>query len=183
MGRFALAWRTFWRVWREPAFAGQVERLGSGAATPTPTLEAPSTPLAKSAGPATKPARSEALTLLATLQHEARLIDFLKEPLADYSAEQIRAAVLNVHRDCNAVLERFFTIRPLVADAEGSRIELPAGFDAAKYRLTGQVTGAGPFRGTLQHPGWKATQAAIPTWSGSEDSALVLAPAEVEVNG
>ena len=42
--------------------------------------------------------RSEAVTLLATLQREARFIDFVMEPLASYSDAQIVAVARDVHR-------------------------------------------------------------------------------------
>ena len=68
-----------------------------------------------------KAARSEAITLLATLQREARFVDFIKEPLDGYSDAQIGAAVRDVHRDCGKVLDRLFAIRSLVDQEEGSR--------------------------------------------------------------
>ena len=57
---------------------------------------------------------------------------------------------------------------------------MPREFDPAALRLTGNLVGE-PLRGTLQHPGWKATRCEIPQWTGEETSALVVAPAEVEV--
>ncbi len=129
----------------------------------------------------TAPARSEALTLLAALQREARFVDFVKEPLASYSDAQIAAAAREVHRDCGAVLERFFALVPAVAQPEGSMLEVPAGYDAGRYRLTGNVTGQPPYRGKLVHPGWEATRCELPSWSGKEESARVVAPVEVEI--
>ena len=75
--------------------------------------------------PATPPApkppeRSEAITLLATLQREARFVDFIQESLAAYSDAQIGAAVRDVHRDCAAVLKRLFELRPAVRDDAGA---------------------------------------------------------------
>ncbi len=52
--------------------------------------------------------RSEALTLLATLQREARFVDFIMESLEGYSDAQIGAVARDVHRDCGKVLERLF---------------------------------------------------------------------------
>jgi len=135
----------------------------------------------KAASSPAPPTRSEALTLLATLQREARLIDFFKEPLDGYSDAQIGAAVRDVHRDCRAVLERLFAIEPLVAEEEGAAVEVPAGFEAGKYRLTGNVTGQPPFHGTVTHPGWVATRCDLPSFSGSKSASRVIAPIEVEV--
>jgi hypothetical protein len=130
-----------------------------------------------------KATRSEALTLLATLQREARFIDFLQESLDEYADEQVGAAVRDVHRQCRQALERMFALRPLVHEAEGAPIEVPAGFDAGKYRLTGNVAGQPPFRGQLAHHGWEATRCELPSWTGGEGSAMVVAPVEVEVKG
>jgi hypothetical protein len=137
---------------------------------PVPTIRPP------------KPVRSEAVTLLATLQREARFIDFVKEPLEVYSDAQIGAAVRDVHRDCAQVLDRLFAIRALDKQEEGSTLEVPAGFDAGRYRLTGNVVGNPPFRGRLVHHGWEAGQVQLPEWSGTPQSARVIAPIEVELS-
>jgi hypothetical protein len=89
--------------------------------------------------------------------------------------------VRDIHRDCTAVLERLFAVRPLLNDQEGSSVEVPVGFDAARYRLTGSVSGQPPYRGTLAHQGWQATRCELPEWNGSEQASFVIAPAEVEL--
>jgi hypothetical protein len=131
--------------------------------------------------PPPKPARSEAVTLLATLQREARFGDCIKEPLDGYSDAQIGAAARDVHRDCAKVLDRLFAIRALNDQEEGSSLEVPAGFDAGRYRLTGNVAGNPPFNGRLVHHGWEAAEVQLPEWSGTQQSARVIAPIEVEL--
>jgi hypothetical protein len=74
-----------------------------------------------------------------------------------------------------------FAVNPLLDESEGAAIEVPAGFDAARYRLVGNVSGTPPFRGSLVHHGWQATTCELPEWVGGEESARVIAPAEVEV--
>ena len=128
-----------------------------------------------------KPTQSEAITLLATLQREARLIDFLKEDLSGYADEQVGAAVRAIHRDSAKVLDRFFGLKAVVEDEEGAKVNVPAGFDAARYRLTGKVTGEPPFAGTLQHHGWEATKCELPQFTGSDSAAKTIAPAEIEL--
>jgi hypothetical protein len=153
------------------ALAGKGDAPAEVLAPPKPKLPpAPSRPI-----------RSEALTLLATLQREARFVDFIQEPLAGYSDAQIGAAARDVHRDCGKVLQRLFAFRPIVAGQEGAEVEVPAGFDPGRYRLTGNVTGQPPFRGRLVHPGWEATTCELPTWSGTEAAARVVSPVEVEL--
>ena len=128
------------------------------------------------------PSRSEAVTLLAALQREARFVDLVKQPLGEFSDEQIGAAARNVLGDCAGVLDRFFALQPLVSQEEGSLLNVPQSYDAACYKLSGRVEGTGPFHGKLVHHGWKATTAKLPNWTGSKESALVIAPAEVEIS-
>mgnify|MGYP002757956745 FL=1 len=78
------------------------------------------------------------------------------------------------------MLREHFTIEPVRVEAEGSRITLEEGFDAASVRLTGNVVGQAPFKGTLSHRGWRATKVQLPQLAEKHD-ARVLAPAEVEL--
>jgi len=127
------------------------------------------------------PARSEALTLLAALQREARLVDLVKQPLESFSDEQIGGAARNVLSDAAGVLDRFFALAPLLAAEEGAKCDVPTAYDPGLYKLSGPVAGSGPFRGELVHHGWKATRVKLPTWTGSPEATLVIAPAEVEI--
>lgn len=177
--RILLAFRAFFLTLFNAALAEQVARMleqQKAAATPTAPL-APPQPR-----PAPKPpARSEALTLLATLQREARLVDFVQESLDGYSDAQIGAVSRDVHRDCAAVLKRLFALRPAVPQEEGGEVEVQAGFDAGRWRLTGNVVGEPPFRGKLAHAGWEAAIYELPTWTGTPAAARIVAPAEVEL--
>ena len=174
---FSLGVQALRRVCGDDAFAAQVRRLLSGQTleTPAPAPAPLPTPV-----PAPAAARHDALSLLAVLQREARLLDFLKEPVEGYSDAQIGAAVRSVHKDSAAVIERMFGVEPLQSGAEGGPVEIPAGYDPARYRLVGNVPGQGPLRGKLAHPGWKATRSDVPEWTGKADAAQVIAPAEVE---
>ena len=157
MGRILLAFRVFFAVLFNGETAGRVARALVAQAIPAPA------PTASPAAPAPKPAevkrpeskrstQSEAVTLLATLQREARLIDFLKEDLTNYTDDQVGAAVRAIHLDAGKVLDRFFEIQPILNDEEGARVNVPTGFDAARYRLTGKVTGDAPFAGNAAPP-------------------------------
>ena len=132
--------------------------------------------------PAPKPkTRSEALTLLAALQREARFLDIVKEPLGTYSDAQIGAAARDVLRNCGTVLDRFFALQPALSQDEGSAVEVPRGYDPQRFRLVGNVSGEPPFRGQLVHHGWLASKCELPEWSGNSTAAQVVAPIEVEV--
>jgi len=60
-------------------------------------------------------------------------------------------------------------------------VDVPAGFDPGRFRLTGNVSGEPPFRGRLVHGGWEATRCELPTWSGSAAAERIVAPVEVEL--
>lgn len=179
MGRIGLAIRVFFRVLFDAALAERLRPLLAG--EPTVTAALPKTPAVESKPGKKAPARNDALNLLAMLQREARLIDFIQEPIADYSDAQIGAVVRDVHRDTAAAIKRVFALTPIREEPEGSTIELAGEFDAAHYRLTGQVPDNPPFRGALAHHGWQATQCVLPEWTGAESAALVIAPAVVEL--
>jgi hypothetical protein len=185
MQRILIAIRVFFAVLFHGQIALQVaEILKKPAASQPPTAvelpraeERPAKPAAKAV------VRSEAVTLLATLQREARLVDFVKESLAGYSDAQIGAVARDVHRDCGAVLQRLFELAPVVQEGEGAEIEVAGGFDAGRFHLTGNVVGEPPFRGRLAHHGWIATACNLPAWTGSKESATIIAPVEVELPG
>ena len=123
---------------------------------------------------------SAALQLLGLMQREARFVDFIQEDVAPYTDAEIGAAARVVHEGCRKVLREHFTLSPVRSEAEGSRITLQAGFDAAAVRLTGNVVGQPPFTGTLSHRGWLVTQVRLPQLTDIQ-AAKVIAQAEVEL--
>lgn len=121
-----------------------------------------------------------AVQLLGLLQREGRLIDFLQEEITGYQDAEIGAAVRDIHRGCRKVLHTHFKLRRVLSDAEGSTVTVPEGYDPSSIELQGNVTGKGPFRGTLAHPGWYVEEVKLPTVAPGAD-ARVAAPAQVEV--
>jgi len=121
-----------------------------------------------------------ALQLLGLLQQEARFIDFINEDVSAYSDADIGAAARVVHQGCNKTIKEHFSIVPVSGDTEGSRVTLPKGFDAASYRLTGNIVGDAPFSGTLVHKGWQVTDLRLPKLTKGHN-ANIIAPAEVEL--
>ena len=158
--------------------AAQVQDLRHGVLPATPPVASPPAPPAP---PVLKVAMPDAaLQLLALLQREARFIDFTQEDVAAYSDTDIGGAARQVHTGCAKVLREHFTLAPARDEAEGSRVVLEAGFDAAAVRLTGNVVGQAPVRGTLQHRGWRATEVRLPRTTEGHD-VRILAAAEVEL--
>jgi len=124
--------------------------------------------------------RDGALALLALLQREGRLVDFLREPLDGFSDADIGAAARDVHRGCAKVLDQHLSLEPVMPGAEEAKVAVPKGFDPAEIRLIGEAKGEPPFRGTLRHHGWRVVDAKLPALAEGVDR-MVIAPAEVEL--
>jgi len=189
--RLPIALGAFISVLSSPSFARQVLNLRQMSAGSAPS--APVAPVASAAQAMKSPAPSpvapppmkdsapdSALQLLGLLQRDARLIDFTQEDLSHYSDADIGGVARVLHEGCCKVLRDHFTIAPARTEAEGSRVTLPAGFDARAVRLTGHVVGQAPFSGTLCHRGWRATEVRLPKLASGHD-VNVLAQAEVEL--
>lgn len=164
-----LAFKLFFKVMGNRDFAGQVSAWMAKPTLPAPKKEKPP-----------EKTRTEAIELLAVLQREGRLVDFLKEKLDGYTDAQIGAAVRDIHRDCGKSLERIFGITALAEQPEGSAVSLPSDIDPGLWKLTGNV-GPHPSSGKLCHHGWKITRHELPAWTGRDESAWVIAPAEIEI--
>ncbi len=167
------------RAAADPAFAARASTLldlplDSDAAPPPVPL--PPRLTTTPAGP--KPAGGDALQLLALLQTEARLVDFLMEDIAGAADAQIGQAVKEIHKKARQVLLDHLTLGEILAGADGDAVTVPAGFDPAAVRVVGNVTGTPPFTGTLQHPGWKVREVRLPAAAAGGDP-MVLQPAEV----
>ena len=184
MSRIGVAFRAFFAALGNSDKARQIEAALAGAELPKidvaeKTQQPPPQPQPRREPE--KPGRSEAITLLDALQREARLVDLVQQPLGQFSDEQIGAAARSVLADSAVVLNRFFELQPVTAAEEGASLDVPTGYDPNRFKLTGAVSGSGPFRGQLVHHGWQSTAVKLPSWTGSKDSALIIAPAEVEV--
>jgi hypothetical protein len=166
---------------RTPVAPAPAPKEAPASERPAPKVErAPTPPKAAPVITPPQPAPAAALQMLAILQREGRLIDFLQEDLSLYEDEQIGAAVRSVHAGCKHGIENHVTLEPVVNDDEGSTITIPAGFDANAIRLTGNVSGNPPFKGVVRHRGWRAAKVDLPQLT-SNSSAQVVAAAEVEV--
>ena len=127
-------------------------------------------------------AEAGAVQMLAILQRQGRLIDFLQEDLSLYDDAQIGAAVRTIHEGCRQALAEHVKVEPIYNEAEGSTVTVQPGFDTRAIRLTGEVAGEPPFRGELRHRGWRVARIDLPRQAQSQDKELIVAAAEVEVN-
>jgi hypothetical protein len=121
-----------------------------------------------------------AVQLLALLQRDGRLVDFVMEDLSEYTDSQIGAGVRDIHIGCRRVLDRYVTLEPILNNREGDPIALGQDLDTAAIRLVGNVTGKPPFNGRLLHRGWRISHVQLPPLGDSAVRAIV-AQAEVEI--
>ncbi len=182
---FVLSWVAFVRTLFDADFATGVARLRDGKpALPPPASEkreskkdAPAKKkevVLREAGP------EAALQLLALLQREGRFVDFVQEDMSSFSDAEIGGAARVVHDGCKKALAEHVPLEAVRSESEGASVTLEKGFDAAKVRLTGNVSGEPPYRGTLAHRGWRAGDVKLPKMAEGHD-AKIIAPAEVEL--
>ena len=185
--RLWFAWSCFFRVLFDPLFAGGVWTVSERTAGRLPP--APEPPRAEEklkpepkpvpAVPAPPPSDA-ALQLLALLQREGRLVDFLEQDVTSFPDAEIGAAARVVHDGCRKAIRSHVEIAPVRAEEEGTRVTIAAGFAPSEIKLSGNVSGAGPFQGVVRHRGWKVNAVTLPTPVTGHD-ARILAPAEVEL--
>jgi hypothetical protein len=145
----------------------------------------------KTAGPvphvpvAVEPPHSEtfdgAVQMLALLQRDGRLIDFLAENISSYPDAQLGAAVRTIHETCRLVLDHYVKLEPILNSAEDQPVTVHGAFDPAAIKLIGKVVGKPPVRGVLRHKGWRVKEVNLPPLPEGADR-MVIAPAEVELS-
>lgn len=147
-----------------------------------PALPPPEAPKPPAPPPKLTPEQQHAaaLFLLQLFQREGRFLDFLQEDITGFADGDVGAAARLVHDGCKKVLSQYVPVTPVVTQSEGAPMDVPTGFDANRFRLTGNVAGAGPWKGSLKHHGWVATKIALPDVPTTVD-VKVIAPAEVEL--
>jgi hypothetical protein len=162
----------------QPAPAGrttvEAERPGPEAARLAAAPPQPAGPSPESVS------RRAALQLLGVLQREGRLVDFIEEDLTGFPDAAVGAAARTVHEGCKRAIQELFRLEPVLRQPEGAVVEVAPGFDPGAVRLTGNVVGKPPFKGSLRHHGWRAQDVTLPPPPDGMDPAIV-APAEVEL--
>ena len=182
MNRIVLAFRAFFNLLfsgelsaeilialnlsRRSAVAG-----GKGAAPAKAAAPAPTAPTVRTS--------DGALQILAILQRDSRLIDFLMEEVSAYSDDQIGAAVRELHDQCRDAIARYVTLAPVIDGVEGTYAKAP-GQDPNLVKFVGNVPAKPPAGGTLRHKGWRATKVELPNLPAKQD-ATIIAPAEIEI--
>ncbi len=175
-GRLVFAYRMFVKVLSR---GGAVDARGS-AQLPPPVGLASGGGAAEGVAAECRSELDSAMRLLALLQREGRLVDFLQEDVAHFSDAEVGAAARLVHSGCRKAMREHLSLVPIRSEAEGSRVEVPPVFDVSSLRLTGSVVGPGPYLGILRHSGWRVVKISLPHTVGFHD-VQVLAQAEVEL--
>ncbi len=156
------------RAKQDPAFAAKLQALLAGAELKP--VEPP------------KPAKPSgaALRMLALLQAESRLVDFLMEDISGAGDAQIGQAVREIHKKAQTALKRHAVIEPVLSGTEGDTTTIPKGFDPSAVRMVGNITGEPPFTGAINHPGWRVKELKLAAPLEGVDE-FVLQPAEVQI--
>jgi hypothetical protein len=126
-----------------------------------------------------------AIQLLAMLQQESRIVDFLMEDITPYSDEQVGQVMRSVHENCRKVLDRVMTLTPIVDGVENTATNIAAqglsNKQKQRIKLLGKVPPDGKAEtGILRHRGWQVEKVNLPSLAPG-DRASVIAPAEIEV--
>lgn len=163
------------RVLFDPAFARRAFDLDVPALPQGPNTRTSDAP------PEPAPANDDAaLVLLSLLQREGRFVDFVMQDIESFGDAEIGSVARVVHQGCRRALRGHLTLDPVRIEAEGNRVTVEPGFDRSSIKLTGNVSGAAPYRGILRHRGWRALETHLPEIVGDHD-VRVVAPAELEV--
>ena len=174
MNRISLAFRCFFSLLFTGALSEETIRdlkLPRRETAPKPAAAPPAAPAVKTA--------DGALQILAILQRDSRLVDFLMEDISGYSDDQIGAAVRELHDQCRDSVARYVTLQPVIDGVEGTFAQAPSS-DPNVVKFIGNVPAKPPSGGTLRHKGWRASKVNLPTLTSKQDTSIV-APAEIEI--
>ncbi len=145
-----------------------------------PVPAAPALSRLKEAERPASDAFDRAVQMLALLQRDGRLIDFLAENISPYPDAQLGAAVRTIHEACRKVLDQYVKLEPILNSEEDQPVTVEAGFDPAAIKLIGNLAGEPPVRGLLRHKGWRVKEVNLPPLTQAAGRS-VIAPAEVEL--
>ena len=181
--RVGFAFRCFFSILSSGEIPDDIQRKLVKAAAPAPQASAdaalPATRLKVVEQPAAETS-DRAVQMLALLQRDGRLVDFLAEDISPYPDVQLGAAVRTIHDTCRQVLQQYLKLEPILDSEEDQPVTVPAGFDLGLIKLIGNVAGEPPIRGVLRHRGWRVKEANLPPLPQGT-SRTVIVPAEVEL--
>ena len=169
MNRIVLAFRAFFNLLFSGELSAEIlialdlsrrSRAAPKAAAPAPA--APAAPTVR--------ASDGALQILAILQRDSRLVDFLMEDIAGYADDQIGAAVRELHDQCRDALARYVTLQPVIDGVEGTLRQGAVAAIPNLVKFVGNVPAKPPAGGTLRHKGWRAAKVDLPALPAKQDA-------------
>lgn len=181
--RIVFALRCFFSILIRSVIPDDIARKLLKPAAPVQQVPVPASPAVSRLNEA-EPASDtldRAVQMLALLQRDGRLIDFLSENISAYPDVQLGAAVRTIHETCRQVLDQYIKLEPVLNSEEDQPVTVEAGFDPAAIKLIGNVAGSPPVRGLLRHKGWRVKELKMPPLPQGAGR-LVIAPAEVELS-
>jgi hypothetical protein len=180
--RVALAFRCFFSILLHADIPNDIVQKRVKPAGPVSQMPtAPSVSGLKEVERPSTEAFDRAVQVLALLQRDGRLIDFLAENISTYPDEQLGAAVRTIHETCRQVLDHYLKLEPILNSEEGQPVTVQAGFNPVAIKLIGNVAGEPPIRGVLRHKGWHVKEVNLPPLPQGVGR-MVVAPAEVELS-
>ncbi|HEY1469868.1 MAG TPA: DUF2760 domain-containing protein [Candidatus Acidoferrum sp.] len=182
--RVAFAFRCFFSILFHADIPNDiVEKLvkPAGPVSQMPTAAQPSVSRPNAVERPASEAFDRAVQMLALLQRDGRLIDFLAENISGYPDAQLGAGVRTIHEACRQVLEHYVKLEPILNFEEDQPVTVQGGFDPACIKLIGNVAGEPPIRGVLRHKGWHVKEVHLPPLPQGAGR-MVVAPAEVELS-
>ena len=181
--RVAFAFRCFFSILFHADIPNDIAGKLAKTAGPVPRAPAaaPSISRLKEVEPPASETFDRAVQMLALLQRDGRLIDFLTENISAYPDAQLGAAVRTIHETCRQALDHYVKLEPILNSEEDQPVTVQAGFDLAAVKLIGNVAGELPVRGMLRHKGWRVKEVNLPPLPQGAGR-MVVAPAEVELS-
>ena len=182
--RVAVAFRCFFSILFHGEIPDDIAQKLVKPAIPVQRAPATATPPVSRLKEVERPAAEvfdRAVQMLALLQRDGRLIDFLAENVSAYPDAQLGGAVRTIHETCRQVLDQYVKLEPILNAEEDQPVTVPAGFDPAAIKLIGNVAGEPPVRGVLRHKGWRVKEVNLPPLPQGAGR-MVVAPAEVELS-
>src|ERR1700732_177399 len=182
--RVAFAFRCFFSILFHAGIPSDIAQAFVKPSGPVPQVPAAAVPSVSRLKEIERPASEafdRAVQMLALLQRDGRLVDFLAEDISVYPDAQLGAAVRTIHEACRQVLDHYVKLEPILNSEENQPVTVQLGFDPAAIKLIGNVAGEPPVRGMLRHKGWRVKEVNLPPLPQGAGR-MVVAPAEVELS-
>jgi hypothetical protein len=179
--RIAFAFRCLFSILFHAEIPEDIAQKLTQAPPPAPAAPEPPVSRLQVASPPAPETFDRAVQMLALLQRDGRLVDFLTENISIYPDAQLGAAVRTIHETCRQVLDQYVKLEPVLNSEEDQPVSVQAGFDPAAIKLIGNVAGEPPIRGLLRHKGWRVKEVNLPPLAQGSGR-TVVAPAEVELS-